>query len=366
MPPRWVPVVQLARLQISHLRCIENADLALHGGINLITGDNGAGKTSVIEALHVLSHGRSFRGRVRDGLIQHGASVVRIIADWRDANASEHRAGLEHDGKQWQARLDGESAKTLAELASPIAMVCFEPGSHALLTGPAENRRRFVDWGLFHVEPDFLDCWRRYSRALRQRNALLKANADDSLFASWEYEMQLCGEQINVMRGSYLHRWQQALVTSTMAFLPELAAATVSFLPGWKADVALADALRLHRVRDRVLGFTGVGPHRADWRISFGRLSAREGLSRGQTKLSALACVLAQAREFASVRGHWPIVCLDDLASELDQTHQQRVVDQVVASAAQVVITATEPIPVLAALDVTRFHVEQGEVTALL
>lgn len=358
--------MRLDRLDIARLRCVTDASLALRPGINLITGDNGAGKTSVIESLYVLSHGRSFRGRVRDGLIQHGEAGLRLFAQWRDANASEHRAGLEHDGKQWQARVDGESVKTLADLASRIAIVCFEPGSHALLGGAAEIRRRFVDWGLFHVEPVFLDCWRRYSRALRQRNVLLKSASEVGSLEAWEHELQLCGDQITAMREAYLAQWEQALLSATRQFLPELPAAKVSFVRGWRQEDTLAEALKLSRERDQVLGFTSVGPHRADWRLSFGRLGAKEGLSRGQTKLAALACVLAQAQQFAATLGDWPIVCLDDLASELDRNHQQRVIDLVVASKAQVVITATEPISVLAPLEVARFHVEQGTFTALL
>ncbi len=363
---RPAAVVRLDRLDIARLRCVTDAALALGPGINLITGDNGAGKTSVIESLYVLSHGRSFRGRVRDGLIQHGESALRLRAQWRDANGSEHRAGLEHDGKQWHARVDGESVKTLADLASRIAIVCFEPGSHTLLSGPAEARRRFVDWGLFHVEPGFMDCWRRYTRALRQRNALLKSVNDWGSLEAWEHELQHCGDRITAMRVSYLTRWERALLAATTQFLPELPPATISFVPGWRQEDTLAAALNHSRERDRVLGFTSVGPHRADWRLRFGRLGAKEGLSRGQTKLAALACMLAQAQQFADTHGDWPIVCLDDLASELDRNHQQRVVDLVVTSKAQVVVTATESLSVLASLDVTKFHVEQGKFVALL
>lgn len=362
----WLAVVRLDRLAISRFRCVADASLALGPGINLITGDNGAGKTSAIEALYLLSHGRSFRGRVRDGLIQHGEAALRVLAQWRDASATEHRAGIEHDGKQWQARVDGASVKTLAELASRIALVCFEPGSHALLSGAAENRRRFVDWGLFHVEPGFLECWRRYARALRQRNALLKSAHDEVSLESWEHELQLSGDLITAMRISYLAQWELALLDATAKFLPELPVAKVSFVRGWRAEDTLAAALKNSRDRDQVMGFTSVGPHRADWRINFGRLNAKDGLSRGQTKLTALACVLAQAQQFATVHGDWPIVCLDDLASELDQRHQQHVIELVTASKAQVVITATEAIPSLATLQVSRFHVERGDFTALL
>lgn len=358
--------MRLKQLDVANLRCVTEASLGLGPGINLITGDNGAGKTSAIEALHLLSHGRSFRGRVRDGLIQHGQPGLRVLAQWLDNHACTHRAGLEHDGRQWQARVDGDAVKSLAELASHIATVCFEPGSHALLSGAAENRRRFVDWALFHVEPEFLDCWRRYARALRQRNSLLKSARDLASLDSWENELQHSGNQISTMRSAYLSRWQPLLLELASQFLPELAAAEVSFMRGWRQEDTLADALRLSRERDQIQGFTSVGPHRADWRLRFGKLAAKEGLSRGQTKLAALACVLAQARQFALNRGYWPLVCLDDLASELDRGHQQRVLEQLVVSKAQVIITATEHIPALAGLSVTRFHVEQGAFTALL
>lgn len=363
--------MRIKQLNLAHLRCVTAASLDLGSGINLITGENGAGKTTAIEALHLLSHGRSFRGRVRDGLIQHGARALHVRVHWEDAHAHEHRAGLEHDGKHWRARVDGDAVKSLAELASHVAMVCFEPGSHALLSGAAENRRRFVDWSLFHVEPGFLDCWRRYARALRQRNSLLKTTRDLASLDAWETELQHCGDRIAEMRSAYLSRWHSVLLELTQQFLPELAPAEVSFVRGWRSEDSLADALRSSRERDQIQGFTSVGPHRADWRMRFGKLTAREGLSRGQTKLAALACVLAQAQQFAVVRGYWPLVCLDDLASELDQRHQQRVLAQLLASKAQVVITATEDtatdkILALAGLQITRFHVEQGTFTALL
>src|SRR3546814_20582252 len=105
----------------------------------------------------------------------------------------------------------------------------------------------------------------------------------------------------------------------------------------WSSDVCSSDL---------ILGFTSVGPHRADWRMRFGKLTAREGLSRGQTKLAALACVLAQAQQFSVVRGYWPLVCPVDLASELDQHHLRREIAQLLARRAQVAITATEDVQI--------------------
>lgn len=362
--------MRLNQLTIAHLRCIEAASLRLGPGINLITGDNGAGKTSVLEAVHLLAYGRSFRGRVRDGMIQQGHGSLQVVARWNSAHGgAEHVGGVEHSGRNWTARADGISLKTLADLAARVAVVTFEPGSHELIAGAAEHRRRLLDWALFHVEPDFLGHWRRYARALRQRNVLLKQAVDGALLRPWEQELHDSGEFINRLREAYVARWSQRLAEAAQEFLPELGAAQAQFSPGWRRDAGdLGAALFASRGRDQVLGYTSAGPHRADWRVAFARLPGREVLSRGQTKLTALACVLAQAREFAACRGEWPLVCLDDLASELDQTHQRRVLAQLAHSGAQVVMTATEVPAALAeqTVSVTRFHVEQGVLRALL
>lgn len=361
--------MRLIQLSIAHLRCLSEASLQLGPGLNLITGANGAGKTSIIEAVHLLAYGRSFRGRVRDGLIQQGHVALRVVAHWQDRELREHRAGLEHSGRAWSARADGEPLQTLSDLAARIAVVTFEPGSHELISGGSEHRRRFLDWALFHVEPTFLEQWRRYARALRQRNALLKQSDNDDLLAPWEHELHTSGEAITAQRAAYLARWSARLAQAAEEFLPELGTAQAAFVPGWRHEgMALGEALVACRSRDRVLGYTSVGPHRADWRVAFASLPGREALSRGQTKLTALACVLAQAREFAAIRDEWPLVCLDDLSSELDRTHQQRVLLQLSQSSAQVLLTGTEA-PAgwdPANLPVARFHVEQGDVRALL
>ena len=144
--------------------------------------------------------------------------------------------------------------------------------------------------------------------------------------------------------------------------LPAAEATRVEFLPGWRhEELSLADALLLARERDRGMGFTSVGPHRADWRIGYAGIPGREALSRGQAKLTALAILLAQAELHAGLRGEWPIVALDDLASELDRSHQRRVLERLVSCGAQVFITGTErPAALQDVRPLTWFHVEQG------
>ena len=173
--------MRVTRLEIAHFRRFQRVSLAPGPALNLLTGDNGAGKTSVLEALHLMAYGRSFRGRVRDGLIATGAGAVEVFVEWEEtASARTRRAGMRHGGQAWEGRLDGANVAHLGELCAALAVVTFEPGSHVLVTGGGEPRRRLLEWRLFHVEPMFLPLWRRYARALRQLNALLKARARDA------------------------------------------------------------------------------------------------------------------------------------------------------------------------------------------
>jgi DNA replication and repair protein RecF len=339
--------------------------------LNLLIGDNGAGKTSLLEAMHLLSYGRSFRGRVRDGLIQHGCADLEVFAEWElpgsAGEGSLHRAGLRHSGQDWSARLDGEDVAQLGHLCAALAVVTFEPGSHVLISGGGEPRRRFLDWGLFHVEPGFTPLWRRYSRALKQRNALLKQGASRASLEAWDHELALAGEPLTAARLNYLARLQQQALRIAGQIAPSLQIQGLDFHPGWRRhEISLADALLLAQERDRSQGFTSVGPHRADWTVQHAHLPGREALSRGQAKLTALTCLLAQAADFADERGHWPVLCLDDLGSELDRAHQGRILDLLRLTDAQVLITATEVPPAFEGREVAVFHVEhEGAVTPL-
>lgn len=354
--------MRVTRLQVANVRRLAQVELHPALGINLVTGDNGTGKTSLLEAMHLLAYGRSFRGRVRDGLIRTGAEAVEVFAEWHeDASARTRRVGLRHAGQRWEGRLDGESVNQLGELCAALAVVTFEPGSHALITGGGEPRRRLLDWGLFHVEPDFLPLWRRYARALKQRNALLKARVRDRQLDAWDHELADTGEPLTRWRQAYLDALEPLLQAVSSDLAPSLGRAALRFQPGWSRDqLPLADALVIARDRDLTYGFTSVGPHRADWRIDYAALPGRETLSRGQAKLSALSVLLAQAERHAAACGEWPVMALDDLASELDRQHQRRVLQRLIASGAQVFITGTEPPVALSALDAPfrLFHVE--------
>lgn len=355
--------MRLTELQLDDVRCLAHAELTLSPGLNLITGDNGAGKTSVLEALHLLGYGRSFRGRVRDGLIRFGQDQLRVFARWTNSGGRVFAGGLEHSGDRWRARINSIDSESLSDFCAQFAVVSFEPGSHELISGPADGRRRFLDWSLFHVEPSFLPLWRRYARGLKQRNSVLKQNPGASAqLEAFEFEMAEAGEQLSTLRLIGLRDLEQHFQSFASQLLPELGVGTLEFMPGWKRDsVGLRDSLILTRQRDGLLGYTHQGPHRADWRLGYTELQRADVMSRGQEKLSALALVLAQAAWYADVHQEWPLVCLDDLVSELDPRHFLKALDLVSGVGAQTLVSATHWPSEAPPADVM-FHVERGVV----
>lgn len=350
-------------LRALNLRCHAEVSLEPAPGLNLLLGPNGAGKTSVLEAAHLLAHGRSFRGRVRDGLIRQGAEALEVFATWQaPGDARERRAGLRHRGTDWEARLDGATPPHLGALCAELAVVSLEPGSHALVSGGADERRRYLDWGLFHVEPGFLDAWRQHARALRQRNQLLKTGAGDDDLAPWDAAVAEHGEHITRQRERYLDTLRPHLQHTLAELGGQAVPERLILRPGWRREqLSLVDALLLSRDRDRRAGHSTVGAHRADVGLEIPGLPGREALSRGQAKLLALGLLLAQARLHAERRGGWPVLVLDDPASELDAAHQAALLNWLATIPAQCLVTGVAR-PETALPWEAVFHVEPNRV----
>jgi DNA replication and repair protein RecF len=359
--------VRLRELRLENLRAFASLEVELYPGWNVFVGANGSGKTTLLEAGYLLSHARSFRGGPRDALIRRGAGGYSVFGRV-ERGAGAVGLGLSRREGALEARING-TVVAVADLLRQIAVACFEPGSHELISGPSEGRRRFLDWGVFHVEHDFLRAWRAFQRALRQRNALLRgghpAAAD---LEPWDRELARSGAGLSAMRAHYFVAFAAATAAALATLLPELGTPRISLEPGWPAHGDPLDLLAASRDEDLRRGFTTRGPHRADWAIAFEHAPRREHLSRGQEKLCALACILAQARVFADARGEWPVVCIDDLASELDGPHQEVLVQSHRAVDAQILITGTHEPDALArsGIAAAMFHVEQGRATRLL
>jgi DNA replication and repair protein RecF len=243
-------------------------------------------------------------------------------------------------------RLDGEDARSLGELAKLFPVQVFHPGTVEVVEGGPGGRRRFLDWGLFHVEQSFLPLHRQFRQALSQRNRLLKSGgAPGRELEVWDRQVVSASDRIDGLRRAYLRRLEPE-VNRLLAQLPELPEVAVELYSGWPRDADLADLMRSERHRDQVRGFTGRGAHRADL-----KLTARSGL------------VLAQLIILTRDSGKRCLVMVDDLGSELDSAHRAGILRMIGELDQQTVFTALEADSELLAplnRDVRMFHVEHG------
>ncbi|MGH8317169.1 MAG: DNA replication/repair protein RecF [Steroidobacteraceae bacterium] len=351
----------LTELTVRDLRCIEHAELSLHPGRNLIWGSNGSGKTSFLEAMFLLGRGRSFRTRSSERLVRHGQDRLLVfgrIDTGRDEESGlTHGTGVEvHRREGTQARVDATPVDALAELSRVFPVQVIDPGVHKLIEEGGRRRRRWLDWAVFHVKPQFGDWWVRYGRAVRQRNAALRTRGEAT--RPWDIEVATLGEKISEARRTVVEQmrpyWRE--VTVGLGCPP----GELQYFRGWAGQGSLTEALEASRSRDEAGGLTHVGPHRADVLIRSGGKLAREVLSRGQQKLMAVALTLAQLRLLREVSGTTPTLLLDDPAAELDSEHLVHFVGQIARLGCQLVITSLVPeTPAFGAPDRV-FHVEQG------
>ena len=331
--------------------------------VNLFYGANGAGKTSIIEALVVLAKGRSFRSGNISSLIGPESSAFTLHSQLRTADGTEHRVGLRREPQAWTGRVDGADLKQLSDAAKYFPLVLVEPTSHLLISGGPELRRRFLDWGVFHVKHEFLGTWRRYSRAVKQRNAALRSG-DVSLVKAIDPELIRSGIAVHMARVEVTETLFPRARSCIGALNAQLADLEIRYQSGWRTE-ELAEALEASLSKDLERGFTSVGPHRADIQLRLGQRVVRDRLSRGEQKLLATALLLAQA-EFLHGEEQAPVFLLDDLASEFDQQHLQVVTERALSLGAQLFVTGTEakPYAFIDPSQCTLFHVKQGQIEA--
>jgi DNA replication and repair protein RecF len=349
----------LERIEIEAFRCLSRVALDFDPHYNLFLGPNASGKTSLLEALFFLGRGRSFRGRQLEPLIQRGREEFRLVGQVR-IDGVVTVLGVRGRVRESEYRTGGTPAGSAAELAQYFAPSIIDPELHRLLEDGPHRRRRYLDWGVFHVEPGFLPLWRRYRQALKQRNSLLHQGAPARELAAWDPELSTSGEQLSALRQRYVGALAQALAPITRELLG--VEVELTYAPGWGSAHGLMAALTQSADRDRRLKTTHSGPHRADIVIEVGGLPARHRISRGQQKLLVAALILAQVELHAAQRPGRTALLLDDPAAELDGDNLRRLLARVRGLPVQLFVTGLTSGPQELGQPGRRFHVEHGEI----
>ena len=348
------------RFKVSNFRCVESAELELGSDFNLIYGANASGKTSLLEALAYLGRGKSFRGASVANMVMHGQSEFLLFGETRWEERSQ-KVGVRNSKDGIEIRVDGSSEGGLAALADALPLQVIDPEVHNLVAGGPELRRRYLDWVAFHVEHDHLETWRRFRRALKQRNAALRAQSGSAAIRSWNAKFVELSLALDDSRRRALGTLIDSLLEYGLALLEtELG---FEYQRGWAKEKTLEEALIEGADRDFHLGVTQHGPHRADLRVRYDERQARKLVSRGQQKLLASAMVLAATDTAQTALERPLLLLLDDPAAELDAESLDRLLDMVKGLGCQVVATSLDK----GALDIppgsSVFHVEHGVLT---
>ena len=349
-------------LKLSRFRCLADAELDFDPRYNLIHGPNASGKTSLLEALAYLGRGKSFRGAPVQAVVQHGERdfVVfgRVLQQGREVSV-----GVRNGREALEVRIDGEAGKGIADLAGVLPLQVIDPEVHSLVAGGPEQRRRFIDWIVFHVEPGYLAVWRRFRRVLKQRNSLLKQGAADRDLDTWDEEFATVAGEVHRLREQGLELALPAMELSAATLLEDHVA--LAYQQGWKAGSELRDALAASRDRDRQMGSSQVGPHRGELRIAASERQAKRLVSRGQQKLLASALILGASDVVQRTMQRPILLLMDDPAAELDRDSLRRMLAGAVRLEAQLVVTSLEPGLIEFPSEPRRFHVEHGAVKSL-
>jgi len=363
-------------------RNLQTDEIKFHSHLNFIIGSNASGKTSLLEAVYYLSTGKSFRSRRIRNIVNRDVGAKEFVLFGRLSEnydtvppvgttlSSIHTVGIRKTVlSNTDIKLNGELIRSASKLAAISPVVIIDPNSFELLTGPPKIRRKFLDWGVFHVEHSFSRLSNEYNNCLKQRNTLLRTAKIDILqLKIWDRKLSTLAEEIDVCRKTYtkLLRSNFKKIISYFKIGNEL---DIQYVRGWDKDLPMQAILEKNHKKDFDSKYTQFGPHRADIKVTIKGRLVEDVLSRGQQKLLVLALYLAQIQCLVDSVNKRTVVLIDDISAELDYQNLQLIFDRLAVLETQVICTALDTSVVQKALPDNEiykmFHVEHGKILAL-
>ena len=356
----------LKKLSISKLRNLDSISLMPSSGFNLIYGENGSGKTSLLEAIYLLGRGKTFRSSSKAPIIQNGAEECVVFAELE--NGKNLGFSRSSSGDQL-IHIGGKKATGREELAQTLPLQMINADAFKILEGGPGVRRSYLDWGVFHVEHQFILHWRQAQKALHNRNSLLKSKiARSAEISPWTRKFCLHAEAVSRYRGEYAIELENSLNEILESLMP-LGNISLRYFKGWDKTQELEEILARNLQKDIGHGFTGAGPHRADIKIRIGKEAAADVLSRGQQKILVIAMKLAQAVMLKRASNKGCVFLVDDLPAELDSSNRAKVLAMLSQIGEQVFATGIEKEQLYGPLqkekELKLFHVEHGKITTV-
>lgn len=338
----------VTRAQLNHFRSYEACEIAPCAGVNVLLGDNGQGKTNVLEALYLCCTGRSHRTRQDREMIRWGADMAEVKVDaLRRDGTHQVEIALPAAGRR-RIRVSGQEISRSGELMGHVTGVLFSPEDlRTVKDGPAE-RRRFVDMALSQVKPAYYYALQRYNRALKQRGEALRAAALSpqvlATLDAWDEQLAAAGAELMARRRAYIETLSARAALTHRDIADGRERLEIRYLPSVTAGddaQSILDALLAARESDVRRMTTSVGAHRDDVQILVEGRDVRAYGSQGQQRTAALAMRLSEMEVMREALGEWPMLMLDDVMSELDPSRRRQLVGRL--EGIQTFITCTDP-----------------------
>jgi DNA replication and repair protein RecF len=338
--------MRISELRLDHFRNFLELHIRPSSSFNLIYGDNGAGKSSLLEAIHLLGYGRSFRTNKPNTLIHSDFHTATSFCRFQQDGEQQSLGASRHKDDGFLFNVDGEKTRRVSDIAKILPIQIFTPQSSDLIVGAPMLRRRFIDWLVFHVEHSFYAASNAYANALLQRNALLKlcGTLGTKRFIEqdvWSPMVLRHGNIITDLRNHYLKALELQLKRLYSEFRPDVEV-ELRYNQGWESSNSLEESLYHKLDRDLFRGTTSSGPHKADIQFFLNGKLASEYLSRGQLRVLVSLLLIAEVRVLKEKTNKSCIFLVDDIAAELDTTTREFFLDTIVAEETQVFVTAIE------------------------
>ncbi|OGT78400.1 MAG: hypothetical protein A3I78_10775 [Gammaproteobacteria bacterium RIFCSPLOWO2_02_FULL_56_15] len=354
--------MQIESLRIQNVRILDNIRITPGQTLNSIVGPNASGKTSFLEAIYILSRGRSFRTpRIHEVITNHKETLL-VSAEGSNRNDRRMQTGIEKSRGRTCLKYNGFIVSKISQQAANLPVILITPESHSLVTGDPKRRRLWLDWALFHVEPSYLDHWRAYHRAYRQRNHLVQQGMKDSnQITGWERAMEQEATVITFLRKRFIEDLQGQFTLLAEETGP--LQVQIELQQGWTDGTNLYEVLESSREADIQTGHTRHGIHRGDVVFKRDNRSMSRVCSRGEIKQFITILLIAQARLLSMRLGEYPLILFDDLASELDVNSRNLVITLLQGLHSQVFMTMTDIESTgTARVGEAVFHVEHGNI----
>ncbi len=347
----------IEELQCHEFRNLKNTKLLFNSNLNIIIGENGSGKSSLLESIYTLSTSKSFRTKHLKNCINHDSSSFTIFGRYKN-----HTIGIQKNNSKLLTKVNNQIITKRSELAKIQSVLVIDTSSFELITGGKQKRREFLDWALFHVKPNFAETWIKYKNILRQRNHLLKIKKTKEI-DYWNKYLVEFNDLINSSRLELLKDLINEYKINSK-YNPLLNNVEIEYVQGWKIDMDYQQALDEKLQIDLKRGFTSIGAHQCDIKFKVNNKDIRDVYSRGQTKNLVISLYMTLMDYVAKKTLSKPIFIIDDLVAELDKSTIKDVIVSLIKKDYQIFISSIDFNDFLKQLEIdkTVFHVKHGEI----